>query len=65
MRYSLTLIVLFMLTACSSMLASKSDADKKNKETAEELYAKASSQMNDATYADAIKSFETLQSRFP
>lgn len=65
MRYSLTLIMLFMLTACSSMLASKSDADKKNKETAEELYAKASSQMNDVTYADAIKSFETLQSRFP
>ncbi|WP_239287498.1 outer membrane protein assembly factor BamD [Candidatus Nitrotoga sp. 1052] len=62
MRHSLTLILLFMLTACSifSPKNEKSAAD-----SAEGIYAQATEQMNNANYPGAIKLFETLQSRYP
>ena len=61
MRHSLTLILLFALTACSSL----SDKDALNGKTAEEIYALARVQMDNVSYEKAIKLFETLQSRYP
>ncbi len=61
MRHSVTLILLFTLTACSSL----SDKDALKGKTAEELYAMAMVQMDNVSYDKAIKLFETLQSRYP
>jgi outer membrane protein assembly factor BamD len=62
MRYSLTLILLLMLTACS-IFSSKDE--KSAAESAEGIYAQATEQMNNTNYPGAIKLFETLQSRYP
>ena len=61
MRHSVTLILLFTLTACSSL----SDKDALKGKTAEEIYAMAMVQMDNISYDKAIKLFETLQSRYP
>ena len=65
MRHSLALILLLTLTSCSIFSSStdvKSAADSK---PAKEIYAEAMEQMGDGLYEKAVKTFETLQSRYP
>ena len=65
MRHSLALILLLMLTACgifSSPDNKKSDA---NSKPAKEIYAEAMEEMDGGHYESAVKTFETLQSRYP
>ena len=62
MRHSLTLILLFTLTACSSL---SQNSDALSGKSVEEIYALAKVQMENASYEKAIKLFETLQSRYP
>ena len=64
MRHSLTLILLLTLTACSifSSPPSKSAADTT---PAKEIYAEAMEDMDSGNYEKAVKTFETLQSRYP
>ena len=65
MRHSLALFLLlssllFSLGACST---DKSDATKNA--PVEQLYADAKKRLNEESYEEAIKQFETLQSRYP
>lgn len=65
MRHSLTLILLLMLSACSIFSSKDGKFGLVKTDTAETLYAEATEQMNRADYNNAIKLFDTLQSRFP
>lgn len=65
MRHSLTLILLFMLTACSIFSPKDEKSASAKAESAEGIYAQAKEQMDAANYAGAVKLFETLQSRYP
>ena len=60
MRYSVALILLFTLTACSTDKLTPQTG-----QTAEELYTLGMGQMDSVSYEKAIKLFENLQSRFP
>jgi len=59
MRHSLAVFLLLTLTACSSV------PDDSSKKSAEEMYNEAKASLNAESYESAIKSFETLQSRYP
>ncbi len=60
MRHSLAVFLLLTLVACSS------DPNKEEPNaSADELYTRAKSSINEHNYEKAIKQFETLQSRFP
>ena len=61
MRYSLAVILVFTLTACSST----KDTDALKDKSAEQIYAEAKVQLDNLSYEKAIKLFETLQSRYP
>ena len=61
MRHSLALILLLMLTACSTAHKNP-DADSR---PAKEIYADAREQMDNGNYESAIKTFEKLQSSYP
>ncbi len=59
MRHSLAVFLLLSLVACSS------DPAKDESLTADQLYAQAREAMDDHSYEKAVKTLETLQSRFP
>jgi outer membrane protein assembly factor BamD len=63
MRHSLALILLLALTACG--LLSHNDGKPAASTPVEELYATAKGELEGRNYERAIKSFETLQSRYP
>lgn len=64
MRYSLALILLFTLTACG-LLSSPDEKGNSKSEPVEKLYADAMEELDNSNYEKAVKSFETLQSRYP
>jgi outer membrane protein assembly factor BamD len=65
MRHSLVVFLLLTLTACS-LFGSKLDADTSGKALpVEEMYAAAKKTLDDGGYEDALKQFESLQSRYP
>ena len=64
-RNSLAVFLLLTLTACS-LFGSQSDADNPaNTASAEVMYNNAKKKLDDGSYEDAIKQFESLQSHFP
>ncbi len=64
-RNSLAVFLLITLTACS-LFGAKSDADSPEKTvSADVMYNNAKKKLNDGTYEDAIKQFESLQSHYP
>ncbi|HEU0186276.1 MAG TPA: outer membrane protein assembly factor BamD [Gallionellaceae bacterium] len=65
MRHSLAVFLLLTLAACSSSHVDPKAQDLANKVPAEELYAQAQTDMEDGNLEKAIKSLETLQSRYP
>jgi len=66
MRHSLAVFLLLTLTACSLFGPSQDDSSSTNKkQSAEELYLEAKSQLDDGDYETAIKNLELLQSRYP
>jgi len=64
MRHSLALILLFTLTACG-VFSSPDEKKEPKSEPVEKLYADAKDEMDNSNYDKAVKSFETLQSRYP
>ena len=62
MLRSLTLILLLLLAACDLMPKRIEDT---SKWTAQELYDKGKKQVTDGDYEGAVKTFESLESRFP
>jgi len=65
MRHSLALILLFTLTACGIFSSSPDGKPATDSMPAKEIYAEAMEQMNDGQHEKAVKTFETLQSRYP
>jgi outer membrane protein assembly factor BamD len=67
MRHSLAVFLLLTLTACSIFdpLPTGEPSDATSRMTAEQLYQKGKSNLDDGDYSSAIKSYEALQSRFP
>ena len=65
MRHSLTLILLLTLTACGIFSLPDDKNSAANPAQAKELYEQAMEELNDGHYEKAVKSFETLQSRYP
>lgn len=67
MRHSLAVLLLLTLTACSVFdpLPTGEPSDATQHMSAEELYHKAKADLDDSDYTAAIKTYETLQSRFP
>jgi outer membrane protein assembly factor BamD len=64
MRHSLALILLFTLTACG-IFSSPDEKKEPKSEPVEKLYADAKEELDNSNYEKAVKSFETLQSRYP
>jgi outer membrane protein assembly factor BamD len=62
MRHSLALFLLLTLIACSS--SSSPDAPAKNVPV-EEMYNHAKKQLDENSYEEAVKQFESLQSHYP
>ena len=65
MRHSLALILLFTLTACGIFSSSPDTKPAIEATPAKEIYAEAMEQMDNGLYEKAVKTFETLQSRYP
>ncbi len=65
MRHSLALFLLFALTACTIFPSPSDEKSAANAQPAKEIYAEAMEQMDDGNYEKAIKTFESLQSRYP
>ncbi|MBI5435577.1 MAG: outer membrane protein assembly factor BamD [Nitrosomonadales bacterium] len=65
MRHSLALILLLTLTACGLFSPLPDENSASNPAPAKEIYAEAMELMNDGKYEKAVKTFETLQSRYP
>ena len=65
MRHSLTLILLLTLTACGIFSSPDDKNSATNSVPAKELYEQAMEEMGGGHYEKAVKSFETLQSRYP
>jgi outer membrane protein assembly factor BamD len=64
-RHSLAVFLLLTLTACS-MFGSKSDAESSGKAaSADVMYSDAKKKLNDGSYDEAVKQFESLQSHYP
>jgi outer membrane protein assembly factor BamD len=61
MRHSLALFLLFTLIACSS----ETPPDANKNASVEEIYNDAKKSLNDGSYEEAVKKFESLQSRYP
>jgi outer membrane protein assembly factor BamD len=64
MRHSLALILLLTLTACG-VFSSPDEKKEAKSEPVEKLYADAKEELDNSNYEKAVKSFETLQSRYP
>jgi len=64
MRYSLAVFLSFSLAACS-LFGSKPDATPEKIASVEEMYQVAKTDLDDKSYEEAIKHFESLQSHFP
>jgi outer membrane protein assembly factor BamD len=62
MRRSLTLFLIFLLSACG--LLPKTVQDSKNW-SASKYYSEAKTELNEGNYSGAIKLFEQLESRYP
>lgn len=62
MKYSLTLILILLLSGCG-LLPEKIDETKNW--SAGKLYSEARSELDDGNYEKAIKHFETLEARYP
>ena len=65
MRHSLALILLLTLTACGLFSSPQDGKSATDSTPAKEIYAEAMEQMDDGYYEKAVKTFETLQSRYP
>jgi outer membrane protein assembly factor BamD len=61
------LVASFLLTGCGwfSDVFTRAESNEPNKMSVEQLYRRAKDSMNSGNYADAIKLYETLESRFP
>jgi outer membrane protein assembly factor BamD len=64
MRHSLALILLLTLTACGIFSPSEENGDTKA-EPVEKLYADAKEEIDNGNFEKAVKSFESLQSKYP
>jgi len=65
MRHSLAVFLLLTLTACSSF-GSKTEADNTAKSvSAEVMYKDAKKKLDDNSFEEAVKQFESLQSHYP
>jgi outer membrane protein assembly factor BamD len=65
MRHSLALFLLLTLTACGIFSSPEDKSPAATAAQAKELYDQAKEAMDSGMYEQAIKHFETLQSRFP
>ncbi len=65
MRHSLAVILLLTLTACSLFEPLPDGSAPAAQQSAEEIYGLAKEELNDGNYEQAIKLFESLQSRYP
>lgn len=65
MRHSLALILLLTLTACGIFSSPDDKKPDASATQAKELYEQAREEMDGGHYEKAVKSFETLQSRYP
>lgn len=65
MRHSLAVILLLTLTACSLFEPLPDGSAPVKQLSAEEIYDQAKTELNDGNYEQAIKLFESLQSRYP
>ena len=65
MRHSLALILLLTLTACGIFSSPDDKKADMSSTQAKELYEEAKEEMSGGYYEKAVKSFETLQSRYP
>jgi outer membrane protein assembly factor BamD len=64
MRYSLALFLLLTLTGCG-IFSSPDEKGEAKAEPVEKLYADAKEELDNNNYEKAVKSFESLQSRYP
>ena len=64
MRHSLALFLLLTLTACG-VFSSPDEKTESKSVPVEKLYADAKDELDNSNYDKAVKSFETLQSRYP
>jgi outer membrane protein assembly factor BamD len=64
MHHSLAVFLLLTLTSCG-MLGTKTDAEPGKSASAEKMYTDAKNSLNDGSYEEAIKQFESLQSHYP
>jgi outer membrane protein assembly factor BamD len=67
MRHILSVFLLLTLTACSLLdpLPTGTPTDATSKLSADELYHLAKTDLDDGNYTNAIKQYESLQSRYP
>lgn len=65
MRHSLAVFLLLSLTACSMFSPLPDGSAPVVQLPPEEIYAQAKTELNDGNYEQAIKLFESLQSRYP
>ncbi|MBI5659847.1 MAG: outer membrane protein assembly factor BamD [Nitrosomonadales bacterium] len=65
MRHSLALILLLTLTACGIFSPTEDKNPAASSTQAKELYDLAKEEMEGGHYEQAVKNFETLQSRYP
>lgn len=65
MRHSLAVFLLLTLVACSSSSKDPKALDLANKVPPEELYSQAQQELNDGKLDKAVKTLESLQSRYP
>jgi len=65
MRHILAVFLLFTLTACSLFTPLPDGSESTVQIPAEDLYRQAKADLDDGDFKDAIKLYETLQSRYP
>lgn len=65
MRHSLAVFLLLTLSACSLFEPLPDGSAPVAQQSAEEIYALGKEELNDGNYEQAIKLFESLQSRYP
>lgn len=65
MRHSLAVFLLLTLTACSLLDPLPDGSAPTTQQSAEEIYGLAKTELNDGNYEQAIRLYESLQSRYP
>ena len=65
MRHSLAVFLLLTLTACSMFSPLPDGTAPTTQQSAEEIYGLAKTELNDGNYEQAIRLYESLQSRYP